>query len=315
MRLSALAVVLTIQLVSSRGELQILESFSIGDQLTHDLLVSGRASSENEHPQFLATNDVVAGEGEVSPVRRYKDKEFPTGRYRRAEVPQSDSQSVFDLTQVQVSPLSDTRGSRSHARAQRIRRDAHVIGKLRHNLNNITEANVVEAKGGLSIRQRFGVSQDTASPIPVADTDRSAGPWQSGNSTTAVVTAATYQPSIAPADGYHNTSDSLKHELEELFGATRCNRGTHMITVTKPGCESKQRDVGWCTGFCRSWFIPQYGTPGHTPDTWFRRGKCKCCSHRGVRLEPVSLQCELGLPQVVLVPIVTACHCVKCRSN
>eukprot|EP00117_Sycon_ciliatum_P038303 scpid70915/ scgid28489/ len=145
----------------------------------------------------------------------------------------------------------------------------------------------------------------------------------SSSSSRAITTTTSDVPTTSFQTTITRTEPSAVHTLPphanrrdlHLFGRTECERIPHYIDVTTPGCVTKRFDVGACEGFCRSWYLPIYVDEGVLPSSWFRRDKCKCCTHSTVQVMNVELNCEEARTVVLQVPRVNQCQCKKCHGS
>lgn len=100
----------------------------------------------------------------------------------------------------------------------------------------------------------------------------------------------------------------------------RCNKRLRTrITVSHPGCESKDVDVWKCGGLCRSKVEPMaVGVEGRfaslDASRLFRK-KCKCCQATRKRVVNVRLKCPQSDRPVRIMKVGSAlqCGCMTCR--
>lgn len=225
-------------------------------------------------------------------------------------------------------PAEETVASQAASvRGRRLRRqvsDIFFVGKRRHGeiAGTSPDNNIVNAHQGSSRFQRFSVpavTNQTGNERNESNSNSTMPPTTSSSTSGDVITTTSNSTTVTvttddASSSARNQTDEIRSEIEELFGVPQCNRGEHFVTITREGCEPRLVDVGSCSGFCRSWFIPKFVEEGVTPDSWFKRGKCKCCAHRKLVEREVTLTCESGVDQLVQVPIVVSCHCKKCRG-
>ncbi|XP_069066851.1 SCO-spondin-like [Pleurodeles waltl] len=100
-----------------------------------------------------------------------------------------------------------------------------------------------------------------------------------------------------------------KEFLEESSAV--CQRFTELRNITKGSCHLDGVEVSYCSGRCLS-------RTNVIPEEPYLQTLCDCCSYR---LDPVSpvqiltLQCEDGEVEPVVLPVIHSCECSSCQGG
>uniref|UniRef100_A0A3Q3AAE4 SCO-spondin n=1 Tax=Kryptolebias marmoratus TaxID=37003 RepID=A0A3Q3AAE4_KRYMA len=90
-----------------------------------------------------------------------------------------------------------------------------------------------------------------------------------------------------------------------------CQRYVQLQNITKGGCWLDNVEVSFCRGRCLSRTDVILEEP-------YLRSKCECCSYRLDPHDPVrflSLQCESGENEPVVLPVIHSCECTSCQGG
>ncbi|MEE6508514.1 hypothetical protein FKM82_021513 [Ascaphus truei] len=90
-----------------------------------------------------------------------------------------------------------------------------------------------------------------------------------------------------------------------------CQLHKELRNITKANCHLDQVEVSFCRGQCMSW-------TNVLPEEPYLQTICDCCSYRLDPVSPVrilSLQCEDGELEPVVLPMIHSCECSSCQGG
>ncbi|XP_072010680.1 SCO-spondin-like isoform X3 [Engystomops pustulosus] len=90
-----------------------------------------------------------------------------------------------------------------------------------------------------------------------------------------------------------------------------CKLHTEVRNITKGRCYREDVEVNYCRGHCSSWTNVLAEEP-------YLQTVCDCCSYRLDPQNPVqilTLQCEDGEEEPVVLPIIHSCECTSCQGG
>ncbi|MGH0190409.1 UNVERIFIED_CONTAM: hypothetical protein FKN15_045902 [Acipenser sinensis] len=90
-----------------------------------------------------------------------------------------------------------------------------------------------------------------------------------------------------------------------------CQRYTETRNITKGDCRLDNVEVSYCSGQCLSRTIVILEEP-------YLQSLCDCCSYRLDPESPVrllSLQCESGGTESIVLPVIHSCECSRCQGG